>query len=160
MRVDNASFYFRGLECCGFWLVGDGDLGRKSYLGLAEISSVVCTLLNLRMEDAGWFVCIASAKSQSAREASHHPAFMDSFLTIGHMCLPCLPSRWVNCYMFSTPHSHSEAMTIFKTWWVWFKSYGELVLFWGMNIEFKDKIMLHCFLEMKCQQVFTTEIGY
>ena len=27
--------------------------GRKSYLGLAEISSVVCTLLNSRMGDAG-----------------------------------------------------------------------------------------------------------
>ena len=67
--------------------------GRKSYLGPAEISSVVCTWLNSRMGDAGWFVCIASAKSWSAMRGSHQPAFMDSLLTIIYMCLPCLPSR-------------------------------------------------------------------
>ena len=36
-----------------FDIVFDGSLGRKSYLGLAEISSVVCTWLNSRMGDAG-----------------------------------------------------------------------------------------------------------
>ena len=51
-------------------------------------------------------------------------------------------------------------LTFFDTWRVWFKSYGELVLIWGMDMEFKDKLMLHCFPEMKCQQGFTTEIGY
>ena len=29
-----------------------------------------------------------------------------------------------------------------------------------MDMEFKDKIMLHCFPEMKRQQDFTTEIEY
>ena len=36
--------------------------GRKSYLGPAEISSVVCTWLNSRIGDAEWFVCISLAK--------------------------------------------------------------------------------------------------
>ena len=34
---------------------------------------------------------IASAKSQSARGASHQPAFMGSCLTFGNKCLPDLP---------------------------------------------------------------------
>ena len=34
----------------------------------------------------------ASAKSQSAREASHQPAFMSNCLTISHTVLPLLPS--------------------------------------------------------------------
>ena len=78
--------------------------GRKSCLRPAEISSIVCAWLNSRMVDAGWFVCIASpAKSQEAIRGSHQQAFMDSLLTIIHMCLPCLPSGWVNPYMFCTP---------------------------------------------------------
>ena len=39
-------------------------------------------------------------------------------------------------------------------------TYSELMLFWGMGIEFKDKIMLYCFLEVKCKQGFTTGIWY
>ena len=35
---------------------------------------------------------IISAKSRSARGASHQPAFMGSSLTIGQICLPCPPS--------------------------------------------------------------------
>ena len=35
-----------------------------------------------------------------------------------------------------------------------------LVLFCEMGMGFKDKIMLHCFREVKCQQGFTTEIWY
>ena len=34
-------------------------------------------------------------KSWSAREASHHPAFMGDCPTFSHMCYPYLPSRWV-----------------------------------------------------------------
>ena len=37
-------------------------------------------------------------------------------------------------------------------------TYRELVLFWGMGMEFKDKMMLHCFREVKGKQGFTTEI--
>ena len=36
---------------------------------------------------------IASAKSWSARRASHRPAFMGSCLTISHTCLHCSSSR-------------------------------------------------------------------
>ena len=82
--------------------------GRNYYLGLADISSAVCTWLNSRTGNAGWFVCIASpAKSQSVRRGSHQPAFMDSLLTIINICLPCLPSRWVNPYMVCSPVSFS-----------------------------------------------------
>ena len=37
----------------------------------------------------------ASAKSRSARGASHQPVFISSYLTIGHRCLPCPPSERV-----------------------------------------------------------------
>ena len=85
-------------------------LGRKSYLGPAEISSVVCTWLNSSMGHAGWFVCIVSpAKSLSAVRGSHQLAFMDSLLTNIHTCLPCLPSRWFNPYIICTPATHSGA---------------------------------------------------
>ena len=36
---------------------------------------------------------IASAKSWSARGASHEPTFMIGCLTISHTCLPCLPNE-------------------------------------------------------------------
>ena len=36
---------------------------------------------------------IASAKSRSARGASHQPAFMSGCLTISHTCLPCPPGK-------------------------------------------------------------------
>ena len=55
--------------------------GRKSYLGPAETSSVVCTRLNSRMGETGWFVCIALGKTLSSKGASPQPAFMDSCLT-------------------------------------------------------------------------------
>ena len=32
------------------------------------------------------------------------------------------------------------------------------MLFQGMDMEFKDKSMLHCFGEVKCKQGFTTGI--
>ena len=36
---------------------------------------------------------IVSAKSRSARGASHQPAFMSGCLTISRTCLPCLPGK-------------------------------------------------------------------
>ena len=39
-------------------------------------------------------------------------------------------------------------------------TYRELMLFWGMGVEFKDKIMLYCFGKMKFKQGFTTGIWY
>ena len=49
----NASVEKNALEYSGCRRVFDGGLGRKFYLGPGEISSVVCTLLNSRMGDAG-----------------------------------------------------------------------------------------------------------
>ena len=37
-------------------------------------------------------ILIASAKSRSARGASHQSAFMNTCVTVSHTCLPCLPS--------------------------------------------------------------------
>ena len=50
-------------------------------------------------------VLIASAKSRSARGASHYPAFISGCLTISHTCLPCLPSErtlpfWRHFFVF------------------------------------------------------------
>ena len=39
-------------------------------------------------------------------------------------------------------------------------TYKELMLLQGMGMEFKDKIMLDCFREVKCKQSFTTWIWY
>ena len=103
----NVSVEKNALECFGCWWVFDGGLGRKSYLGPGEISSVVCTWLNSRMGDAGQFVCIASGKSQSVKGASRQPAFMDS-------CLTCLFSFYLIdklIHICSVPltFSHSRA---------------------------------------------------
>ena len=38
--------------------------------------------------------------------------------------------------------------------------WGVVVVLRGIDMEFKDKIILHCFPEMKCQQGFLTEVGY
>ena len=46
---------------------------------------------------------------------------------------------------------------------VGFQFFGELVLFQGMGIEFRDILMLHCFREVKCQLGYTLkefDIGY
>ena len=39
-------------------------------------------------------------------------------------------------------------------------TYGELMLFYGMGVELKDKIMLSCFREVKCTQGFATRMLY
>ena len=39
-------------------------------------------------------------------------------------------------------------------------TYKELIQFSGMGMEFKDKMMLHCFREVKGKQGFTTGIWY
>ena len=47
---------------------------------------------------------------------------------------------------------------------VWDGEYGfspwELVLFWGKDVEFKGKIMLHYFRGVKRQQDFTAGVGF
>ena len=87
------------------------------------------------------------------------PVFMDSCLTISHMCLPCLPSRWVSPYVLC-PLFIELVVVLLTFFWVWFQFYGNMLLCSGMGMEFKDKVMLHCFREMGCQQGFTAGIWY
>ena len=49
--------------------------------------------------------------------------------------------------------AENHEQTINCTW-----PYRELMLFWGMGLEFKDKMMLHCFREVKGKQGFSTGI--
>ena len=66
--------------------------GRKSYLEMAEMLSITCLVY---FKDGGRVKGSAKlvlAKSQSVRGASHQPVFIDSGLTIGTMCLLCLPN--------------------------------------------------------------------
>ena len=84
-------------------------------------------------------MCIASGKSRSVKGASRQPAFMDS-------CLTCLFSVYLIDKLI---HICSVPLTF---------------LIAGLAVApltlFKDKITLHCSAEIKCQQGFTTEIGY
>ena len=48
----------------------------------------------------------------------------------------------------------------FFDWSIWFYFYGELMLFYRMGMEFKDKTMLYCFREVKCWQCITTGVWY
>ena len=74
-------------------------------------------------------MCIAFTKSRGVRVASHHAGFIDSCLTISHICLPCLPSRWVNLYMFSTSPSHNGA------------SSGSFAVFQGAEFHYRNWIL-------------------
>ena len=51
-------------------------------------------------------------------------------------------------------------LVLLTSFWrmVWFWFYGELVLFWETGMEFKEKNILHCLREVKCQQGFTPGI--
>ena len=83
--------------------------GRRSYLGPAEYWSVVY-LVNFKDGRARLVVCIAWAKSQSAKRASNQPAFMDSCPFITHKCCwPSLPNTVELILTFCTPPSHSGA---------------------------------------------------
>ena len=52
-------------------------------------------------------------KSRSVREASRHPAFMDNFSTISHMCSTYLPSRWVLLFVPGVAERNEDAGWIF-----------------------------------------------
>ena len=85
--------------------------GRKSHLGPAEILSVVCTWLNSKMGDAGWFAYIATSKSRSAKGAYRQPAFMDSCLTC--VCPVYLVGKLILICSVALPFSHSRASSGF-----------------------------------------------
>ena len=60
---------------------------------------------------------IVSAKSRSARGASHEPAFTDSCLTISHKCLSCLPcGKVIPCVAGVTEESEDAwgAVTVYS----------------------------------------------
>ena len=61
-------------------------------------------------------ILIASAKSRSARGASHQPAVMVSCLTISHACLPCLPSGRVS---YCVPGFTEVGSCHYSRKWVW-----------------------------------------
>ena len=123
---------------------------------------------------------IASAKSRSARGASHHPAFISGCLTISHTCLPCLPSErtlpfWRHLFVFerevswegweSSELGRWERCIVGVRWQVgkggrivrWHGRRGGNVMIWQFGrsgMEFEDKIVLYCSREAKCKQGF------
>ena len=53
--------------------------------------------------------------------------------------------------------ANGSYVDVFLTWGVWFYL-RELMLFSGMVMEIKDKIMIYCSRPVKCKQGFTTGI--
>ena len=74
---------------------------------------------------------LALAKSRRVREASHQPAFMDSCLTIAHMCLPCLPCgrRASSRVLWPLVIGLMVAVLTFFSDGAYGFTYGELMLF-------------------------------
>ena len=88
------------LNCC-VWVVilGLGSLGNR--VGSLGSWGRNLTAREPPLEQNGLtpmvsIVQIVLAKCRSARAASHQPAFMGSCLTISHMCMPGLPSKWIS----------------------------------------------------------------
>ena len=115
--------------------------GRKSYLGPAEISSIVCDWLNSKMRDAGWFACICLAKPGVRWEhVIIQLSWIAAWLVVTWVCPVYLVDKLiVICFV---PLPPIVALTV-----------APLTFF-------KDNIMLHYSPEMKCHQGFTTKIGY
>ena len=67
---------------------------------MAQNDKKLCLLHFISQEP---YICrLLTAKFQSARGASHQPAFVGSCLIISHTCFPCPPSRWISpCVLFS-----------------------------------------------------------
>ena len=83
-------------------------------------------------------------------------ALAKSQLTISHTCLPCLPSTWVSpvpLYNWANGGYFDVSSCMVSIYF-----YGELILCFKMGREFWDKVMLHCFREVKYKQSFTTGI--
>ena len=62
---------------------------------------------------------VALAKSRSVMGASHQQAFMGSWLTIGQVWQPCLPSsRWVKalCSIATHDWANGGSVDVFLTW--------------------------------------------
>ena len=99
-----------------------------------------------------YFMRIALAKFRSARGASHQPVLMGSCLTISHTCLSCLPSRWVKSLCSTAPYDWTGGGSVDLFFFLngeYGFSYVVLMLFFGMGVKFKDKIMYYRFREVK-----------
>ena len=101
-------------------------------------------MFKLRLNPKAWMEHLTSQLSWAA-----------AWLLVTHVCPAYLvdelrslcsvaPYDWVDGVVL---------LTIFE-WWVCFYFYGELMLFYGMGVEFTDKIMEYCFREVKWQQAF------
>ena len=116
--------------------------GGWGVIGIAIGLQVACRLL--------------TAKSWSVRGASHQPAFMGSCLTISHKCLSCLPSRWVSpCLLCPLIIGLMVVLLAFFGMASMVLVLWELVLFYGMDVEFKGY-----YRRVKWQQDFTLGIGF
>ena len=94
---------------------------------------------------------IALTKSRTAWRASHQPVLIGSCLSISHACLQCLSSRWFESLCSTTLHDWTDggSVHVFFNVEYGFISVGELMLFYGMGMEIKGKVMYYCFKEVK-----------
>ena len=120
---------------------------------------------------------IASVKSWSARGASHQPAFMSTCLTISHTCLLYLPTGrkslfWSDLFVVGRVVIWERSESSELRSWVRCTRVvrrqggkGGRVARWQSGrflvyLRMKDKIMFHCFREVKYKQGFTTGTWY
>ena len=111
------------------------------------------------------FCRLLSAKSRNVIGSSQQPAFMSNCLTFNnHTRLPCPSSRWVSpCVLYPliiglmlvllTFFWGGEQMSIVLVTW-------KLMLYWGMGMEFKRKIMSNYSREVEWLQGINRRIGF
>ena len=93
---------------------------------------------------------------------SQQPAFMDNCLTISHMCLPWLPSRWVTpCVLYPI------MIRLMMVGFMFFFKHDMILVLWWVSAILRNgygnqgqNILLHCFKEVKFKQGLTTWIWY
>ena len=105
---------------------------------------------------------IPLAKSRSVRGRSHQPAFVTAawiLVTCGRSVNPVVDDLRPCVLWPLVIRLICVLLTLF-----WHEDYGfiyrELMLFYWIGVEFKDKSMVYCFMEVKCKQGFTTGIWY
>ena len=89
-------------------------------------------------------------------------AISHNCLTTAHMCLPCSSSGWVGPCILCT--LTIRLIVVLLTFFLGMVSMAlvqwELVLFWGMGVEFRGKIILHYSGEVQWERNFTTGIEF
>ena len=148
VKTQNASFYFRGLECSGCQWVGGGGLGQK-VLFRANWNLICC----LPGQIQGWETqgeLLVLPRLNPGVQGEHllrQPSWNAASVLVACVCPVYLVDELI---LISVPLSPTVGLvvaplTFSNTWWVWFKSYEKSVLFWGMDMEFKDKIIVDCY---------------